>query len=276
LLLTPRERNREDILLKGIAMRTHILGLLACAAALLATNAARADFNLSFTAGERGASVNFHADGSGNLIVTLTNTGSYALTPGLPGGFDPPHILTGLFWDVTGTVTLSPSSEALNAGSTMANGGNAATVASQWDYRQSASGLGGSPALSQHYGIGAAGFGGVFGAGDHNFAGGTGSIDGIDYGLTTADYPDGGGNGGVNGVALERDSVVFTLSGWTLGDPMSIISNIRFQYGSALDEFFGPPPPPPVPVPAGVVLLGMGGALTGFYGWRKRRQPKVA
>lgn len=32
----------------------------------------------------------------------------------------------------------------------------------------------------------------------------------------------------------------------------------------------------PTPAPAGVVLLGLGGALTGLYTWRKRRQAKVA
>jgi hypothetical protein len=82
--------------------------------------------------------------------------------------------------------------------------------------------------------------------------------DGLQYGITSAGDDTGTGNTPVTGEnALIKNSVVFTLSGLPVGfDPSASISNVVFQYGTALDE----PHFPGIPEPATLAL--MCGALT--------------
>jgi hypothetical protein len=65
-----------------------------------------------------------------------------------------------------------------------------------------------------------------------------------------------GDNAAVTGAnALIRNAIVFTLSGIPSGcDPSPSISNVSWQYGTALNE-------PNIPEPASLVLVAMGGLL---------------
>jgi hypothetical protein len=185
---------------------------------------------------------------------------------------------------------LTPLTAALNAGSNMANASFIPAgqgLGGEWQYRNVPGGFGDSNPptgfpVTQAYGIGSSGLtNGGTGLFDHgNFTPGpSDNVDGAGWGLVTSNYVDGTGPTDISNHPMERNSVVFTLNGWTLGDPglLAGFGNIRFQYGTSLSEpFFPQPTPPTTPVPAGVVLLGMGGALTGLLAWRKRRQAKTA
>jgi hypothetical protein len=240
--------------------------VLACLMTFGAVSNTRADFLFSFANAERAASVNFHVDNAlHQLVVTLTNTSGFAIP-------DSAHVLTGVFFNMTGNPGLGSVSAVLGGGSNVANGGTTDpdnVVGGEWAY------LGGGDILrnTQRQGISSAGLG-VFG--DPTFPGnnlnGPDAIDGIQYGIANASYVNGQGNGGIETTPLIRDSVVFTLSGLPV-DFNGSFSDVLFQYGTALTEpSFPPEQGPGVPAPAGVILLGLGGAMTGVYSWRQRKR----
>lgn len=229
--------------------------VLTFAVALLILSAAttRADITFTSVNGNLAASATFGVSGS-NLLVTLTNTS-------LADVLVPAQVLTAVFFDLPGGVTLSPVSALLGAGSTVlfgpSNGGN---VGGEWAYIGNLN----APAPG-NAGVSSSGLG-LFG--DGNFGGsdlqGPVSVDGLQYGITSAGDAWFTGNAAVTGkFALIKNQVVFTLSGLGAGSDLASISNVTFQYGTSLTEN-----PSVVPAPAAALLGVIGLALVG---WTKRR-----
>ncbi len=190
----------------------------------------------------------------GNLQIILTNTGGETSIP--------TDVLTGIFFDINNVGLLTPVSAQLN-GSTVLFGfpNGSGNVGGEWAY---ASGLSGAP-LGATEGISSAGLG-LFGAA--NFNGSDlvppSAVDGLNYGIVSASDNTSLGNPKVTGnVPLIQDHVIFTLSS-EAGLPDTLdISNVSFQYGTALNE-----PNISVPEPATMLLLGSG--LISFWGFRKK------
>jgi len=222
---------------------------------LFATNAMATLFTAT-NGSNLSASANFVASGS-TLTVTLTNTSSSDVLV-------PADILTALFF--SGANGLTPVSAMLAGGSTVffgpTNGGD---VGGEWAY---GSGLSGAP-LGASAGLSSSGLG-IFGGANFGLANlqGPAGVDGLQYGITSAGDDTTTGNTAVTGqFGLILNSVVFTLTGATGLDTDSI-SDVSFQYGTALTE----PniPHNPVPEPGTMVLLGAGFLGLAIYG--KRRQ----
>lgn len=216
------------------------------------------------SSGSLSASVKFETIGT-NLIVTLTNTSSADVLV-------PSDLLTAVFFTLAGSPgSLLPSSAILAVGSSVLFGGTdpGGVVGGEWAF---ASDLSGAPGGATR-GISSAGFG-LFGAA--NFGGSnlqgpqSGAVDGMQYGITSAGDNSSTGNTPVTGEnALIKNSVVFTLLGLTEGYLLEgKVSDVSFQYGTALTEPNVPPPPPPVPEPTTLLLLGLG--LVGIAGIGRR------
>jgi hypothetical protein len=198
--------------------------LLVCASA---TNASASAFTYSFSNTVQSARLDAQVSGS-NLIITLTNTS-------IEDPSTPTEILTGVFFDIAGDPTLNALSAAIcqgcsvtGGGLTDANGG----VGGEWAYK-SATDL----AFGANYGISSTGLS-LFGPKD--IFGGTSFSknppNGLGYGITTTNDKSANNNGGM-GVPLIMNSVVFTFSGVPQGfDPSTAITNVTFQYGTALNE----------------------------------------
>lgn len=192
---------------------------------------------------------------SGTLTVVLTNTGGEVSNPS--------QILTALFFSSSGTLT--PVSATLSGGSTVFfgpdGGGN---VGGEWAYGSS---LAGAP-LGATQGISSSGFS-LFGAA--NFGGanleGPIAVNGMNYGLVSGADDLTLGNAAVTGgFPLIQNQVTFTL---TAGGAFTLasLSNVSFQYGTALTE-------PNIhngqlPEPASLLLLGFGLIVLGI--WKNRQ-----
>ncbi|MFN6488101.1 MULTISPECIES: XDD4 family exosortase-dependent surface protein [unclassified Nostoc] len=196
---------------------------------------------------------------AGQLKLTLTNTG--------PGASAPSDVLTGIFWDYAGSPLTNLTMSSAKATSLITN--NVTTTGTfdltkvngnkvEWGFAKTtaSSGLGGATGVAnpvtQHYGIGTAGFGinpgfGLSGGQQFNY--------GIITGYDSA-------NSAVSGGTFVKNSATFTFSGLPTGFDLTKIQNIRFQYGTALNEpstyYIAPPPPPKkVPEPSATVALGL-------------------
>ena len=216
----------------------------------------------SAASGTRAAEATFVNSG-GNLIVTLTNTSTFDVLV-------PVDVLTAVYFDFSGG-SLTRVSALLNSGSSVyygpSNGGN---VGGEWAYKN---GVSGAP-FGANTVITATGLG-LVGPTD-NFPGenlqGPVSVNGLSYGLTSAGDDLLTGNTPVSGgYGLIKNSVVFTLGGFGgLTDPSLVISNVSFQYGTALTE-----PVLQVNVPDGgttVLLLGAALALLALVSMFRRRR----
>jgi hypothetical protein len=103
----------------------------------------------------------------------------------------------------------------------------------------------------------------------------TGALQGIDYGIVNSGYVNGGGNGGVKGTPLLRNSVtfLFNVSGAPITD--NIFRSAYFQYSSAISStsyFTDDTGSNYTPVPEPSMVLGsllLGGA--GGFGVLRRR-----
>lgn len=233
---------------------------IAVAALAGASNAA---IIFSGASGALDASAEFSVNGSGQLVVTLTNTSAADVTA-------PANVLTAIFFNITGgAVSLTRDSALLAAGSSVIldpegqpAGG---VVGGEWCYNSGSLNIGGPG--SRGYGISSTGIG-LFGPGDRfpgdNLAGPT-SPNGVEYGITSAGDDGGTGNGGITGSGgLIKNSVVFTLGGAGANFDLSRITNVYFFYGTGLGEggFDGN-----VPTPGAASLMG----IAGLAAIRRRR-----
>ncbi|MHC5935564.1 XDD4 family exosortase-dependent surface protein [Nostoc sp.] len=196
---------------------------------------------------------------AGKLTLTLTNTG--------PGASAPSDVLTGIFWDYAGSALTSLTLSSAKAPIVIKNNVTTATNVDlnkvggnivEWGFAKTtaSSGLGGESGVAkpvtQHYGLGTAGFGISPGFG---LSGGQQ----FNYGIITGyDSP----NSPVSGGTFVKNSATFVFSGLPTGFDSTKIQNVRFQYGTGLDEpstyYIAPPPPPKkVPEPSATVALGL-------------------
>lgn len=219
---------------------------------------ANAGLIFSGSSGSLAAEVEFNVSGT-DLIVRLTNSSTSDVLV-------PADILTGVFFHITGpSVSLSRTSAVVPGGSAVHFGttdpGN--VVGGEWAYVGSTSG---GPSGAGAHGISSAGLG-LFGDSDRfpgNNLQGPESVDGLQYGITSAGDNLATGNGAVTGGnALIKDSVVFTLGGLPVGFDLGRIGGVSFQYGTGLNE----PSFPGVPAPGAVMI----GALAGAAAMKRRR-----
>lgn len=250
---------------KGTARtkRTPMKNLLATASCMAGMVANATPITFSGSSGNLAAEATFDVNGT-SLVVTLVNTSTT----------DPKYatdILTGVIFNVAGSPNLNKDtgSAVLGSGSSVFHGPTPSTdaggvIGGEWGFVDNAAQYGAS------YAIYAAGY---F-SGTARFPGsnlqGPDSVDGLQYGITTlsdTQANDAPGNNMDQG--LVKNSVAFTLPGLPSGfDPSLSISDVTFQYGTALGEghFSGDP------VPDGgttAALLGVGLVGIGFLARRK-------
>ncbi len=238
---------------------------------LIAVSASAIPITFTGSSGNLAASVTFDTSGS-NLLATLTNTSTG--DPAAPG-----DILTGVIFSIPGNPLLdrTTGSTKLSAGSTVIHGPVPATdpggvVGGEWAYTNSLAGafVGQQSIYSAGYFSGNARFPGS------NLQGPpSGSVDGVQYGITTLSdknlNPPQNDNGGIVDQGLIQNSVDFVLPGLPAGFKLSDITNVSFQYGTGLDET-NVPGSPPAPEPATMLLLGSG--LLGLAGLARKKFKK--
>jgi hypothetical protein len=219
------------------------------------------------------ASADFTLSGT-TLTILLKNTSTFDYSAS-PNSYRavPTDVLTGLFWDLTVGTSLTETGATAPAITVAPLPANLllASTPGGWDFAQSlvAAPLSG---VTQHYGLGTAGFG-IFDGGTSS--GGPGSP--TNYGIMNSLYVDGEGNPSVNGTPYAKDSITFTLT-VPSGFDIQSITNVRFQYGTALDEgdFPGGPGPGVLPVPEPATLSMFGIAALGFGAALRRRRPRTS
>ena len=183
----------------------------------LATSAPAAPivFNATGTNGTSGnalsASASFDIVGT-TLTVVLTNNNNVSV---------PSDVLIALLWDMGDNTTILSNFDAdVSAGSTPnpqdldSTGGNG-----EWKYAANAAGLSG---VTQHYGVSTAGLGIFAGGGGQQF----------NWGLINGRNAN--ANPAVNGGTFIDNSATFTFT--IPANFTGTISNVRFQYGTALNE----------------------------------------
>lgn len=242
-------------------MKRTVLVLSMLLVLLTAVSVSATPITFTGSSGSLAASANFSVVG-GNLQVILTNASSADV-------LNPSGVLTALFFTLTGNPTLTPVSALLSGGSTVFFGPNGGgNVGGEWAY---ANGLAGAPGGADE-GISSAGFN-LFGAA--NFGGanldGPAAVNGLNYGLLSAGDNTANGNAAVTGqFPLIKNQVTFTLTGLVVGfDPSTGITNVSFQYGTALTEPNVPPTGTPIPEPTTLLLLGSG--LIGLAGYGRKK-----
>jgi hypothetical protein len=184
------------------------------------------------------ASATFDIAGD-NLTITLRNTSGSNSGQDVPGS-----TLSGLFWDFTGSPTLTPVSAMLASGSSIigapcspASCVGVTNVGGEFGYQATSFPGGADRGISSsgYLSTGLTGNRGNF----NNGAGGVNldspvSLDGINFGIVSA-ASGFNPNLGLASVPLVQDAVVFLLTGVS-GLSNADISNVSFQYGTALTE----------------------------------------
>jgi hypothetical protein len=217
---------------------------------LLVSGLASATTLFTGSSGNLSASVDFSIIG-GNLVATLTNTSTADV-------LGPSDVLTAVFFDVTGNPTFSRISAMASSVWFAPPGGSGPDVGGEWAY---ATNLSGAPGGATQ-GISSAGlnlFSPTDRFGSANLQGPV-SVNGLQYGITSAGDNPMTGNQAVTGSnALIHNSVIFTLGSLPVGFNLSSISNVRFQYGTALTDISFPGTPgTAVPEAPTMALIGFG------------------
>lgn len=203
------------------------------------------------------------------LKVTLTNTYATRYDAGT-SKIVPSDVLTALFFDVFGNPQLTLVSALVvdpnrilnpDTGPGDAEAPPTGDITGGWQYKYSASGSL-DPDLTQRQGLGTAGFNVFKGK----------EVGDVNFGIVNPGYVNGDGNMPIYTNRMIRNAVVFTLTGISsLFNPKTNISNVRFQYGTGLDEpsFAGEQHPTSgTPEPSTFVLSSL--ALIGLVVWRRR------
>jgi hypothetical protein len=222
---------------------------------------AHAEF-VTFTGSQGDLAASAKFDFTGNtLTLTLTNTASTNST-------QPGMLLSGVFFNVTGDPTLTPSTATVAPGSTIVQASNCTVncvgvtnVGGEFAFN---TGIAGRP----QYGIAANGY---INTSSGNFDGvnlhGPNAPNGPNFGIVTSNFNTGDGNGGMDNEPFIESSVVFELLG-VAGLSVSNVTDVVFQYGASLTDanFSGTPgiiggPLSPsrqaqVPEPSSLLLLG--------------------
>jgi len=245
---------RRDPISQSIIRPAAMLGMLALAGA---AQAGEVSFTESISNGVQSASATFTFNDDGPttiLTIQLTNT----MTSN--GG---PQWLTGLFFDIAGSPTLTYDSSGLIASMITLSGTTQTAYTTVdadhfWALRDDLSGL---PFGDQEYGLGSAGFD-VFGSSDIlNFqAGGpTPQPDGTDGGILAdiagLDIPD-----GHDGKPFVLGSLwlTFDLGSYDIDD--AAVSDVAFVFGTGFDETVLLVP---VPLALPLGLAGLAGVVLG-------------
>jgi hypothetical protein len=240
-------------------MKRFLLAAAAATAIGVSTPAAAATTFTATNGSNLSASATFDIV-AGHLVVTLTNTSTVDVN-------QPAQILHALFWDMTGSPSLSYTSANICATcSFTASGPTGTDVGGMWGYITSPSGV------SQGYGLSSAGYT----IGSYTFAPGAADQPhqgtppaGGDYGIVSAGYTTAGDNGGVtNNQPYINNSVIFDMGAFN--GSLSSIGNVRFQYGTALTD---PSLTPAVPEPATWAMMLLGFGAIGVSMRRRRRVP---
>jgi hypothetical protein len=219
-------------------LSTYALGAAACLG-VAAAHAVPITFSGSST-GPGGvpvtATASFDIVG-GNLQIVLTNT-----SPSNTGQDVPGSTLTGLFFAIPGAPTLTPLSATVTSGSSIIQANNCnpgpctgvTNVGGEFGYQQT------SFPGSANEGIASSGYLTTGIPGNLGNFNGTNlddpvSLDGINFGIvsTAAGFNP---NGGLSSVPLIQNSVTFLLNSLPGNFSLSSISNVSFQYGTALSE----------------------------------------
>jgi len=234
-----------------------IVGTVALVTMLVAGSAKGASFSGgTFTAtgsGGLSASATFSVSGTTLTIILANASTADVLAPN--------QVLTALFFDTTPDMLLTPVSAMLALGSTTYFGSTAPNVGGEWSYAHDISN---APGGTANQGTSSTGLGLFSPSG--NFPGanlqGPVSVDGLQYGLTSAgDIMTTGNSAVTGGFALTKNSVILTLTMST--SPLNNISNVRFLYGTSLDgTLLTSKDTPPVP-DGGSTLILLGSALAG-------------
>lgn len=211
----------------------------------------------------------------GKLTITLKNTG--------PGATVPSDILTAVFWDydndntALNTLSLFSATAPTVVGRNPGTNVNLASPLNEWKLPQS-NGTSALSGITQNYGLGTAGLGIFQGTGGQQF----------NYGIISG-YDS--SNPAVSDGTFVKDSATFVLAGLPSTFNIQKISNVRFQYGTAISEpsftastinYSGnsttPTPPPSgggsnepkkIPEPATTTALGL--LVASALGSRKRK-----
>lgn len=235
--------------------------------ALIAIPGASQAISFSFSdGGDHRASAEFTLVGN-QIKVVLTNTYALATT-------QPNQILTALFWDVASNPSWTKASADLTAGSSWVNdpGNDHESAGKHWAYKHGPMDLDATAGtLIRNYGLSATGCG-LFGNSDTFESGGSNPVlNGADYGLT--------GNagttlpGGGHPDPLIFNSMTFFLNGAAANFDLETIGNVRFLWGTSVNEFQGGGgsgnhffTPTPEPATMGFAALAVSAAIA-----RRRR-----
>jgi len=217
------------------------------------------------------------------LTITLTNIANND-NQTTDNQDSPGNTLSGVFFDIAGSPTLTAWSATVPGGSSITGAAcdlgscvGVTDVGGEWGFQSGPFSYLGVDGPNAMYGAASAGYlstglSGNIGNFNNNgtsgnLAGtnldGQASLNGINFGLISSLDPSFNPNTGLATEPVIQDSVVLVLHGVS-GIEESAIGNVSFQYGTGYDE------PNIVPVPAAVWLFGSG--LLGLIGISRRKK----